>query len=47
MKKQKKKNLSKILVYFKDYKYIYILCFFIMLITDFGIVIYGAVAKRV
>ena len=41
MKKQKKKNLSKILVYFKDYKYIYILCFFIMLITDFGIVIYG------
>ena len=41
MKKQKKKNLSKILVYFKDYKYIYILCFLIMLITDFGIVIYG------
>ncbi len=41
MKKQKKKNLGKILVYFKDYKFIYILCFLIMLITDFGIVIYG------
>ena len=41
MKKQKKKNLSKMLVYFKDYKFIYILCFLIMLITDFGIVIYG------